>query len=178
LHNHRAGLPRYRPRDEDELLGELEERLSSTTFDFGDLRAIFKNGVLTLMGVVPDVLAKRHAEAIARSLEGVISVENLLSTDASIVSHVTAALSRDHRTDVAIVGVLNEHGVVTLEGQVDDPNTREVAEEIARRQPGVVDVINDLEVKIDDATELLRFRTMLLEQRSERPRRESERIDK
>ncbi len=129
------------------------------------------------MGVVPDILAKRHAEAIARSLEGVVSVENLVSTDTSIVSHVTAALSRDHRTDVAIVGVLNERGVVTLKGQVDDPNTREAAEEIARRQPGVLDVINELEVKIDDVTELLRFRMMLREQSFGGPRTRPDHVD-
>jgi osmotically-inducible protein OsmY len=129
------------------------------------------------MGVVPDVLAKRHTEATARSLEGVISVENLLSTDASIISHVTAALSRDHRTDVAVVGVINERGVVTLKGQVDDPNTQEAAEEIARRQPGVLDVINELEVKIDDVTELLRFRMMLREQSFGGPRTRPNHID-
>jgi hypothetical protein len=66
---------------------------------------------------------------------------------------------------------------VSLKGQVDDPNTREAAEKIARRQPGVVDVINDLEVKIDDVTELLRFRTMLLEQETRNPRRGLDRID-
>lgn len=129
------------------------------------------------MGAVPDALAKRQAKAIARSLEGVIDVEDALTTDTSIVAHVTAALSTDHRTDVAIVGVLYERGVVTLKGQVGDPNTREAAEEITRRQPGVVDVINDLEVKIDDVTELLRFRTMLLVQGIGRPRTRPDRID-
>jgi hypothetical protein len=65
---------------------------------------------------------------------------------------------------VAIVGVIKERGIVTLKGQVDDPTEQEAAEEIARRQPGVVDVINELEVKIGDVTELLRFRMMLREQ--------------
>jgi osmotically-inducible protein OsmY len=98
-------------------------------------------------------------------------------TDTSIVTHVTAALSTDPRTDVAIVGVINERGVVTLKGQVDGPDTREAAERIARRQPGVLDVINDLEVKVDDITELLRFRMMRLEQEKHRPRRSNEPID-
>ena len=103
--------------------------------------------------------------------------EHASMTDASIVEEITAALSTDPRTDVAVVGVINEHGVVSLKGQVGDPNTREAAEEIARRQPGVVDVINELEVKIDDATELLRFRAMLLAQENGSPRRGPDRID-
>jgi osmotically-inducible protein OsmY len=170
-------LPRYTPRDEDDVLADLQERLRAIPFDSDDVKGTFSNGVLRLTGIVPDVLAKRQAEAIARSLEGVIDVENALTTDTSIVAHITAALSSDPRTDVAIVGVINERGVVNLKGQVDDPNTREAVERIARQQPGVVDVINDLEVKIDDATELLRFRTMLLERETRNPRRGPERID-
>jgi hypothetical protein len=54
---------------------------------------------------------------------------------------------------------------------------QDAAEEIAQRQPGAVNVVNDMEVKIDSATELLRFRMMLLEQGSGRPRRETKRID-
>jgi len=42
----------------------------------GSCGKLLKNGVLRLMGVVPDVQVKRHAEAIARSLQGVIQVEN------------------------------------------------------------------------------------------------------
>ena len=105
------------------------------------------------------------------------NAEDASMTDASIVEEITAALSTDPRTDVVVVGVINERGVVSLKGQVGDPNTREAAEEIARRQPGVVDVINELEVKIDDATELLQFRAMLLEQENGSPRRGPDRID-
>jgi osmotically-inducible protein OsmY len=170
-------LPQYIPRDESEVLAELEERLDAAPVDSTGVSSTFVNGVLRLTGVVPDVAAKRQAEAIARSLEGVIDVENALTTDTSIVAHITASLTTDHRTDVAVVGVINERGVVTLKGQVDDPNTREAAEEIARRQPGVVDVINELEVEIDDVTELLRFRMMLREQGFGGPRTKPDRID-
>jgi osmotically-inducible protein OsmY len=170
-------LPKYTPRDEADVLADLRESLATTSLDWSGVDAKFDNGFLRLAGVVPDVLAKRQIEAIARSLEGVIAVENALVTDTSIVAHVTAALSTDPRTDVAIVGIVNDRGVVTLKGQVDDPNTREAAETIARRQPGVADVINHLEVKVDDVTEILRFRRMRLEQEEHRPRRSTAPID-
>jgi hypothetical protein len=170
-------LPRYTPRDEAEVLADLQRRLVSTSFDSGDVKATFNNGALRLTGVVPDVQAKRRAGVIARSLQGVIEVENDLVTDTSIVAHVIDALSTDPRTNVAIVGVLNERGVVTLKGQVDDPNTRDAAEEIARRQPGVADVLNELDVKMDDINEILRFRMMLLEQRKQGLRSGTGQID-
>jgi hypothetical protein len=170
-------LPQYTPRDSADVLAELQESLAADPSAYGDVRAAFNNGVLRLVGIVPDTLAKRQVEAAARSLPGVIEVDNALRTDQSIVAHVTAALSTDPRTDVAVVGVVNERGVVTLKGRVDDPNTREAAERIARRQPGVVDVINDLEVGIDDVSEILRFRMMLLGQGEPKPHRGAGAID-
>jgi osmotically-inducible protein OsmY len=43
--------------------------------------------------------------------------------------------------------VVNEQGVIALKGQVDSPEIREAAEEIAANQSGVSAVINMLEVK-------------------------------
>jgi hypothetical protein len=76
-----ALLPRYRPRDESEVLAELKARLDGTPIDLSGVKATFSNGVLRLMEEVPDVVTKRQAEAIARSLAGVSEVENALTTD-------------------------------------------------------------------------------------------------
>jgi hypothetical protein len=148
------------------VLAELWARLDTLAFDYSGVRPSFQNGILRLDGVVADRFAKRQAAATARWLEGVIAVENELDTDASIVSRVSGALVASHRTEVAVVGVMEERGIVTLVGQVGDPNTREAAEEVARRQPGVVDVINSLEVRIEDPNELLRYRRMVMDPRA------------
>ncbi|MCI0393320.1 MAG: BON domain-containing protein [Chloroflexi bacterium] len=64
----------------------------------------------------------------------------------SLTSRVTAALMADPRTSKAVIEVIEEHGVVTLAGQVDSPKTREAAQAIAASQPGVISVVNTLQV--------------------------------
>jgi osmotically-inducible protein OsmY len=108
--------------------------------------------------VVRDVKAKRHAEALARSVKGVIHVDNTLITDTAITSQVTTALLQDPRTEVAVIEVISERGVVTLKGKVDSKEIRDAAEEIARRQPGVIALMNVLEVEPDEDTPSLLHR--------------------
>lgn len=71
-------------------------------------------------------------------------------TDTPVENRVLTALESDSRIGEEAIEVLNDSGVVTLKGTVDSMPEREAAEEIAGRQPGVVSVINDLEVKLDD----------------------------
>jgi len=151
----------YRVRDDADILAEVRDRLKRASLDFSGAKVTVANGMVQLTGTVPDVKAKRHAEAIASSVDGVLNVENSLHTDAAIVASVTGALASDPRTDLAVIGILNEQGLVTLKGQVDSPEIKEAAEEIAAQQPGVISVVNALEVKPDELTEQLKFRVIL-----------------
>jgi osmotically-inducible protein OsmY len=60
---------------------------------------------------------------------------------------VTDALLDDPRTTDATIDVTNDRGIITLTGTVDSIEIRKAAEEVARRQEGVVTVINDLKVE-------------------------------
>jgi osmotically-inducible protein OsmY len=155
-------LSRYTPRADADILAELQDRLEAAPFDFGDVKAALENGVVRLTGAVPDVATKRHAEATARSVEGVLDVENALAADTAIAAQVTAALATDPRTELAVIEVINTQGIVTLKGQVDSPEVREAAEEIAAQQPGAISVINALEVKPDEDTESLKSRLLVM----------------
>jgi len=146
LHN----LPRYTRRPAANILTELQNRLNAALPNFSDVTATLENGVLRLRGVVSDAAAKREAEDLGRSIQGVIDVDNMLDTNASIVSRVTAALQNDPHTADAVIEVINDRGVVTLSGTVESQAVRQVAEEIAERQPGVIAVISTLEVKPND----------------------------
>jgi uncharacterized protein YrrD len=152
-------LPRYRPPAKASMLKKLQERLEAAPFDFSDVKAVLEGGVLQLSGTVPNVAGKRRAETTARSIEGVVDVENTLDTDTAIVARVTAALADDSRTELADVDVTSERGVVTLTGQVDSAEIREAAEETAENQSGVIEVINDLAIEPDEDTEVLERRT-------------------
>lgn len=155
-------LSRYTPRADADILAELQDRLEAAPFDFSGVKAVLGNGIARLTGVVPDVATKRHAEATARSVEGVIDVENALAADTAVAAQVTAALATDPRTELAVIEVINKQGIVTLKGQVDSPEVREAAEEIAAQQPGVISVINALEVKPDEDTESLKWRPLVI----------------
>jgi osmotically-inducible protein OsmY len=154
------GLPRYRSRGPEDIEAELLDRMDGLGFNLNQIDVSAEDGVVRLKGWVPHVAAKRHAEAIARSMEGVIDVENELDTDVAIESRVMHALLSDPRTDISVIEVRNSDGVVTLKGQVDSAEIKEAAEEIAASQPGVLSVTNSLEVGPDGDTEWLTARDL------------------
>lgn len=156
------GLVRYKSRSAENISAELVDRLAGLGFDLTLIHIGVESNIVRLSGWVPSVAAKRHAEAIARAIDGVIDVENLLDTDTAIQTRVVQALLSDPRTSISVIEVINEQRIVTLEGQVDSAKVREAAKEIAERQPGVLSVVNALEVKTDEHTEWLTARSYTL----------------
>lgn len=150
-------LPRYTPRDSADILAELIDKLQAASPDFDNVKAKMEKGVVQLSGSVKDVASKRRAEATARSVDGVVDVEDVLNTDTAIMARVTVALEEDARTDLANIEVISEHGIVTLKGQVDNAEVKEAAEKIASTRDGVISVTNALEIKEDEDTAKLGY---------------------
>jgi osmotically-inducible protein OsmY/uncharacterized protein YrrD len=155
-------LVRYRSRGAEDIKAELQDRLAGLGFDLDQVQVVVEGNVVRLTGWVSSIAAKRHAEAIARAVEGVIDVENVLDTDTAIKTRVVHALLSDPRTSVAVIEVINEQGIVTLKGAVDSAEIREAAKEIAAGQSGVLSVVNALEVEPDKYTEWLTARSFSL----------------
>jgi len=151
-------LPRYSRRSDEDIARELQDRLEEATVDCSNLQIAVSNGVVELEGTVRDVSCRRHAEAITRSVTGVIDVQNAISTDQSLQAQVIAALLSDPLTDVAVIEVMNERGIITLKGRVDSVEISEAAERIAGEQPGVMQVVNALDIRPDEHTSWLRGR--------------------
>jgi osmotically-inducible protein OsmY len=63
-----------------------------------------------------------------------------------VVDRVVEALKSDPRTKGCHIDVANERGIVSLRGVVPNGPTREVAEQLARQQGGVITVINEISV--------------------------------
>jgi len=61
-------------------------------------------------------------------------------------SDVTAALTRATDVDSEKLTVSADHGVVTLSGDVDDPDRRSAPQAVAHQVPGVTAVRNELAV--------------------------------
>jgi osmotically-inducible protein OsmY len=68
------------------------------------------------------------------------------SVETAIVLELSVALLADPPTELTVIGVDNEEGIVTLSGEVGNQEVRRMAGEIARRHPGVASAINDLQV--------------------------------
>ena len=62
-------------------------------------------------------------------------------------TRVATALFEDVRTSDAVIEVIDDRGVITLQGEIDDPETRDAAEAIAAEQLGVISVVNSLQIK-------------------------------
>ena len=124
-------------------------------------------GVVTLTGHVPADADKAQAESIARSIAGAEVVANQVAVlppgAESENKTVNAELDKgiEHNLDAALVAEnLHDHvkysvknHVVTLSGEVNSPSNRAKAEKVAAGVPNVDQVVNELQVKGQKATE-------------------------
>lgn len=85
--------PRYRPPGEPTVLTDLEERLGELAPDLDDIEAVFGGGFLRISRTAPQMTSKRRAEAAARSVEGIVGVNNALITDTAIAANAIPTLS-------------------------------------------------------------------------------------
>ncbi len=131
---------------ENELV--FEESLS-----LNDITVSTTDGIVTLTGVVDNLLAKERAARVAETVKGVRAVVNQLTvepviipTDADLVLAVENALILDSATESYEINVLAVDGVVTLTGTVQSWQEKELAEDVAKSVQGVTEVINDIEI--------------------------------
>jgi len=153
-----AALPRYKPRPANEILADLHARLHQEWPPvFEEVNATLAGGILGLIGRVHNNALRYRAESSARAIEGVLDVQNDLVVDldmtpatlaeeqpVSLETRICTALAADPRTKQAVIEVIADRGVVTLQGQVENAEARAAAAEIARQQPGVTVVHNEL----------------------------------
>jgi sporulation protein YlmC with PRC-barrel domain len=68
------------------------------------------------------------------------------SADAALTAKVKAALTLNKSVPASTINVDSQNGIVTLRGEVNDQQTRELAEKIAQDTPGVREVRNHIYV--------------------------------
>ena len=115
-----------------------------------------QEGNVTIHGKVKTADEKAKAEAVARQVDGVEAVKNLLqvvpeaekdvvkATDESISNGVEAALQADRALDSVKVASVNK-GVVLLKGKAPDLNAKLKAIELTLATPGVKRVASEIE---------------------------------
>jgi osmotically-inducible protein OsmY len=111
-----------------------------------------REGIVTLSGVVNNLLAKERALNIAESIKGVRSVVNNIAVkpvvvdDSQIEENVELALFNDPAADSWEINVLVEDGVVTLTGTVESWAEKRLAEDVAKTVKGIVKIQNNLSI--------------------------------
>lgn len=107
-------------------------------------------GVVTLTGSVPNILAKDRAAAIARTIKGVRAVVNEIDVrtpdvaDDELKERVKEALLNDPATDSYEVDVEANDGVIDLFGKVESWHEKNLAEDVAKQVKGVTAVENNI----------------------------------
>lgn len=120
--------------------------------DLSEIHVHVQNGVVYLSGKVDSALEKRAARESLQAADidqvvDQIELRNYVErTDAELSNSVKQALIRDIDVDARAISVSANAGGVSLSGRVDSYFQRNAAENIAWWTPGVIDVINRLEV--------------------------------
>jgi osmotically-inducible protein OsmY len=121
--------------------------------DDTDIVVSVKDGVVSLSGYVRNLFHKYGAEDAAKRVAGVAAVANDIElhrgvrrelTDPQIAHDAVSALKRALPLCWERIRPVVRRGTVTLEGTVNAPYQREVAEDTVRRLGQVVAVINAL----------------------------------
>lgn len=145
-----------------------------------DIDTDVENGTAYLRGVVESDIDRDLAEEIAKSIEGVTDVENDLEVDeekartarndddddsmerqgfrdkvmnATLTARIKSRLLVNDNTGGMSIDVDSRDGVVTLSGEVDSEQEKELAMQIASNTEGTTSVNNQLTVEASEEAE-------------------------
>jgi len=130
---------------EDELL--YDAALFSQQLD-----VVTDNGVVTLSGIVEHLLAQQRAINIAKAVKGVRAVINHITVSPSnradelLENEAQNALATAAATESYEIGVKVHQGALTLSGEVDSWQEKELAGRLVKHIEGVQQVNNDIVV--------------------------------
>lgn len=110
-----------------------------------------QNGIVTLTGSADNILTKHRAARVAATTRGVRSVVNQIDvegnkTDSELAEDVETSLITDPGTESWEIQSSVEDGIVTLSGEVDSWQERELAATVTKGVDGVEGIVNDISV--------------------------------
>jgi hyperosmotically inducible protein len=147
--------------DDATILTSVKSKLvSNKVTDAGDINVDVNRGVVKLSGFVDNADQKSQAATVARSVDGVTSVQNDIAVkkgdsssagevvdDSILTAKVKTALIGSSSTKAHQINVETHQGVVQLSGFVDNAAAKSAATDVAKSVTGVKDVKNELSVK-------------------------------
>lgn len=133
---------------------KVEQKLAAKQ-EFGKVQATVEDGIVTLTGSVDlyqqklDAAKKIRKTADVQGVRNLIAVEGKSVSDAELTAQLDRSLYYDRvGFDVAFnyITASVENGTVTLVGEARTETTRDSAVDLAKRMPGVKDVVDNIKV--------------------------------
>lgn len=136
-----------------------DEYLFDRIIPINDIDVETIDGIVTLNGRTPNILAKERATAIAETVRGVRSVINLIKvqpttqiTAKELTEDINSALALDPATDSWEITVnASQNGVVTLEGTVQSWQEKQLSSTVAKGVNGVTELNNQIDIEFKKA---------------------------
>lgn len=134
----------------------LDELEFDPRIDAASIGVTANDGVVTLLGHVGSFAEKYAAEELARRVKGVHAVAQEIevrypnhkkTSDDEIAERALRIIKWDTTIPDDAIQVTVQHGLVTLNGQVDWHFQRYAAESSVRKLSGVIGVVNDVYIK-------------------------------
>jgi len=144
--------PMKKPTDSEINAAVVNYLLFDSSVPSNEIDIATKDGIVTLSGTAPNLLAKERATMIAEATKGVRSVVNTIlvepvkRTDDEIRSDVEAALQADPVTRSYEIKPTVVLGIVSLRGAVESWQEMQLAASVAKGVKGVKAVTNELTV--------------------------------
>ena len=140
-------LPPYVPAKKDGTLARLvREAIAALGVDVEHLGVFVDKGHVLLRGHSASVDDRRRIEFAARSVPGVISVTNEITTDRELELRVQQRLLADPVAGLYPVDVIVKNRIATVTGKVPSQSVQDVILEIVRNTPGILSVIDEIAV--------------------------------
>ena len=132
-------------RPDEDVFADVRDRLwrddTTRALEHGALAVEVHGGQVFLTGHVTKHQYRRHVGELLRGVRGVRAIHDGLVADPDLVTEVAQALAADPRTRRHVLGVGAFQGWIHLAGEVPDLATRQAAEIVAARVPGVRGVL-------------------------------------
>ena len=144
-----SGVGRY----DQQIQQDVEKKLSSDS-KLQNVHAVTEDGIVTLTGSVKLYMDKLDAEKRVRGIKHVAGVRNLIEAETTVPDDVLLQkLAQKLSYDRIGYGIMFnnlklgvQNGVVTIAGDVRDYPARDSALAIVATEPGVKDVIDEINV--------------------------------
>lgn len=140
-------LPPFVPARRDATLAQLvRQAIAELGLDIEDLGVFVDRGHVLLRGHSLSQDDRRRIEAAARSVSGVLSVTNEITTDTELELRAQQRLLADPVASLYPVDIVVKNRIASVIGKVPSQTVQDIILDIVRNTPGILSVIDEISI--------------------------------